>query len=137
PVSRSQGPAAGSVDVAGRSARPQTESVGHAQETLAASGGGARPDAGGRGLSGTQRWAIGVAAAGVAAGGVGAAFIVQAVSKNNESKMGCEGNVCSGPSKQARLDARTAGDRATVAMAMAGALLTTGTILFLVGRREA
>jgi len=136
PAARSPAPAA-SADVASKSTRPPAAAVAHpADETVVASRTKAPPEPAGRGLSAMQGWAIAVASAGVIAAGVGGFFTAQAISKNNESKSGCDGNVCDGPAKQARLDARTAGDRATVAVAIGGALVASGVVLFLVGRRE-
>jgi hypothetical protein len=131
-----EGLAGNGGEAASTSTRSHVGSGGHVEETLAASGAGARPDAATRGLSKTQGWAIAVASAGVLSAGVGAAFAMQAISKNNESKPGCDGNVCVGAAKQARLDALTAGNRATIAAVIGGALVATGTVLFFVGRRE-
>jgi hypothetical protein len=140
PVFRNEGLAgdgpAANGDAAIRSTRSPNGPSRHAEETLAASSGGAGPDTTARGLSKTQGWAIAVASAGALAAGIGGAFSLQAISKNNESKSGCDGNVCNAPAKQARLDAMTAGDRATIAMVIGGALVATGTVLFLVGRRD-
>jgi hypothetical protein len=138
PVLQNDVPAASNVDGASRPAPPPVKSAagGHPVETVAASGAGARPDSAGRGLSSTQGWGIAVASAGVVAVGVGAVFASQAISKNNESKSGCDGNVCDATGKQERLDAIAAGNRATAAMVIGGALVATGAVLFLVGRRE-
>jgi hypothetical protein len=128
--------ATASADGASRSQPVQSAAGGRATETVAASGAGARPDTGGGGLGKMQGWAIGAASAGVVAVGVGALFASQAISKNNESKSGCDGNVCVGAAKQERLDAVAAGNRATIAMVIGGALVATGTVLFLVGRGQ-
>jgi hypothetical protein len=124
-------------DLATKLPPEKSSAGGHAAvETVTAPGAGARPDAGGGGLSTTQGWAIGVASAGVVAVGIGAVFGAQAISKNNDSKSGCDGNVCDAAGKQARLDAISAGNKATVAMVIGGALVATGTVLFLVGRGQ-
>lgn len=95
----------------------------------------APPD--GPGLSTMQSWAIGVGAAGLVAAGVGTVLALQAISKNNASKSGCQGNACDAPATQSRLDAITAGNRATVAFAVGGALVAGGVTMFLVGRPAA
>jgi hypothetical protein len=76
-------------------------------------------------------------AAGVLGLGVGAAFAVHAIERNDASNApgGCLGDSCPGGDfKQARLDARSAGDVATVAFIAGGALLAAGAGMFLFGR---
>jgi hypothetical protein len=88
----------------------------------------------GRGLTTLQAWAIGAGAVGVVAAGVGTLFALQAISKNDDSRKGCVGDVCDGPSTQARRDALTAGNRATVAFVVGGVLFAGGVAVFFAAR---
>jgi len=83
-----------------------------------------------------QYWGVAIAAAGVVAAGVGTVFTVQAISKNNESKPGCPMDMCDAVSRPIREQALTAGNRATVAFVVAGALVGTGAVVFVLGRRS-
>jgi hypothetical protein len=80
---------------------------------------------------------IGIGVAGIVALGVGGYFGVRAISKNNDSKPGCDGNACDPDAKQARLDAISAAQVATVAFIAGGALLAGGVALFVLGKPEA
>ena len=88
-------------------------------------------------LTTTQIWGVAVATIGVASAGVGTLFLTRAISKNNESRTGCRGDLCDAQGAQARLLARKDGNRATVAFAAGGALVAGGLTLFLVGRHSA
>jgi hypothetical protein len=71
---------------------------------------------------------------GVVAVGVGGYFGVEAISKNNDSNQtGCNGDVCTGAGKQARLDAVSAGNTATALVVVGGVLAAGGLVMFLVG----
>jgi len=95
------------------------------------------PDAdSGRGLTGTQRLGIATGAAGLVGLGAGAFFTFRAVSKNNDSKSGCYGDMCLPGAKQDRLDARTAGNLATIGFIAGGALTAAGVVMYIVGRRS-
>ena len=90
-------------------------------------------------VSTARVWGIGIGSAGIVAAGIGTFFAARAISKNNQSKAGggCDDrNMCDDPSYQARLDARAAGDRATIAFVVSGALVSAGVVLFLVGGRS-
>jgi hypothetical protein len=94
-------------------------------------------DEGGR-TSAVRYSGFAVGASGLVAAGVGTYFALHAISKNNESKSGCPGATCdSAPSRQARQDALTAGDRATWAFAVGGVLIAAGATLVVLGRRHA
>jgi hypothetical protein len=88
----------------------------------------------GRGMTTIQAWAIGAGALGVVAAGVGTLFALQAISKNDDSRKGCIGNVCDEPGAQARREALTAGDRATVAFVVGGVLFAGGVAAFFAAR---
>jgi hypothetical protein len=88
----------------------------------------------GRGLTTIQTWAIGAGALGVVAAGVGTFFALQAISKNDDSRKGCIGDYCDGPGAQARRDALTAGNRATVAFVVGGVLFAGGVAAFFAAR---
>lgn len=79
----------------------------------------------------TGQWiGIGTAGAGVVALGVSAGFAARAASLDHDSDAGCEGDLCTARARQTRLDARSAGDVATL-MVMSGAvLITTGAAIF-------
>jgi len=91
----------------------------------------------GRRITRMQGWAIATAAAGVAAAGVAGYFVSRAIARNNDSKAGCVGDAWDPPSKQARLDALAAGNKATIASIVGGALVATGVVLFIAGRPSA
>jgi hypothetical protein len=86
------------------------------------------------GLTTVQGWAIGAGALGVVAAGVGTLFALQAISKNDASRTGCIVNACDEPGAQARRDALTAGNRATVAFVVGGVLFAGGVAAFFAGR---
>lgn len=72
--------------------------------------------------------------AGAVAVGVGGYFGLHAISKNSKSSsLGCNGDVCSGAAKQARLDAVSAGKTATVLFVVGGLLTAGGIVMFVVG----
>lgn len=78
------------------------------------------------------------AGAGIVAFGVGTAFGLTAKSKRDESNApgGCRGNDCPPAAAALRNDARTAGDTATVAFLVGGALVAAGVTLWLVAPRS-
>ena len=88
----------------------------------------------GAGLTSKQWWALGAGALGVMAAGVGTLFALQAVSKNDDSRPGCMGDLCDAQGAQARREALTAGDRATAAFIVGGALVAGGVAMFLAAR---
>jgi len=122
----------------GGSKRPvaESESAGPPTETLMRTEATAPADRGRR-ITRMQGWAIATAAAGVAAAGVAGYFVSRAIARNNDSKPGCLGDACDPPSKQARLDALAAGNKATIASIVGGALVATGVVLFIAGRPSA
>jgi hypothetical protein len=85
---------------------------------------------------GTVRVAGVVAGAlGVVGLGIGTGFGLKAISRKSDSQPGCVGNTCYDPaSKQAFLDAQSAGRVSTAAFITGGALLATGVTLFVIGR---
>lgn len=89
-----------------------------------------------RRFSTAQKWGIAFTVLGVAAAGVGGVFVAQAISKNNESSVGCMKDFCDAAGTDARLQALTAGNRATVAFAAAGVLVAGGVTLLIVGRHK-
>jgi hypothetical protein len=89
-----------------------------------------------RGLTATQRIGIATGAAGIVGLGAGAFFTFRAVSKNNDSKSGCYGDLCMPAAKQDRLDARSAGNLATIGFIAGGALTAAGVVMYIVGRRS-
>jgi hypothetical protein len=88
----------------------------------------------GAGLTTVQEWAIGAGALGVLAAGVGTLFALQAISKNDDSRKGCIDSLCDVPGAQARREALTAGDRATVAFVVGGVLFAGGVAAFFAAR---
>jgi hypothetical protein len=89
------------------------------------------------GWTGLQRVGLVTAGVGLAGVGVGTYFTFQAVSHNNDSKLGCYGDLCTPTGKQDRLDARTAGNWATVAFIGGGAVTAAGVAMVLFGGRHA
>jgi hypothetical protein len=67
---------------------------------------------------------------------VAIAYTIKALHKNNESDDKCAGDLCTPAGRQARLDARSAGDVATVAVIATTAVASAGLITFLVGRSK-
>lgn len=73
-------------------------------------------------------------AVGVVVIGAGAYFGFDAIRKNDDSnKTGCNGDVCTGAGKQARLDAVSAGNTATALVVVGGVLAAGGLTMILVG----
>lgn len=82
------------------------------------------------GLSAGHWAGIITASAGVVAFGLSAGFVLQASSLNDDSKAGCDGDLCTTEAREQRLDAVSAGNVAS-AMALGGAVLVcTGAALF-------
>jgi hypothetical protein len=80
---------------------------------------------------GTQRiLAAAVGGAGVIAVGVGSAFGAMALSKNSESKSGCQGDFCSSASAAVRRTARTDGDVSTAFFVAGAVLVGAGVTLY-------
>ncbi len=92
------------------------------------------PPAPHRGLTTFQQAGIATGVAGVAGLGFGTYFAFRAVSKNNDSKSGCVGDLCAPAAKQSRLDARTEGNFATVGFVGGGALAAAGLAMLVFGR---
>jgi len=90
---------------------------------------------GGR-LSRMQIGGIAAGAAGLIAIGWGSYFGIRAITLNNDSKAGCDGDACDPDAKQKRLDARSAGNLSTIAFAVGGVLVAGGTTLFILGRSK-
>ena len=91
-----------------------------------------------RRFSTAQRLGIGAVVLGVAAAGVGGYFTAQAISKNKASLAAdCMGNDCGVKGTPLRLQALTAGDRATIAFAAAGVLAAGGVTMLILGRHRA
>jgi hypothetical protein len=75
----------------------------------------------------TQMLGYVLGGAGVVGLGVGTVFALEAMSRNSESKsLGCIGNACPADAMQKRLDARSAGNTATVGFIAGGVLLVGG-----------
>jgi hypothetical protein len=76
----------------------------------------------------------------MSASAIGAAvaigYTVKALHKNSESEDKCAGDLCTPAGREARLDARKAGDVATIAVIATTAVASAGLITFLVGRSK-
>jgi hypothetical protein len=88
------------------------------------------------GLTATQWVGLGTIGAGVIALGAGTFFTARAISRNSESSKGCIGDVCTALARQARIDARAAGNAATIAFVTGGALAVAGVSMYLLGQRS-
>ena len=88
-------------------------------------------------FSTAQRLGIGALVLAAATAGVGGYFVSQAMSKNKASSADCDGDRCGMDGKKLRLEALTAGDRATIAFAAAGVLVAGGVTLLILGRHRA
>lgn len=83
--------------------------------------------------SSTQKiLAVAAAGAGVVGLGLGSVFGLQALSKNSDSNASghCANDVCDGPGKQSRDDARSAGTLSTIGFVAGGVLLAGGAVLW-------
>jgi hypothetical protein len=91
-------------------------------------------DTAARPLSSSPLRSIGLIASGAGAGALGLSgyFALQAVDKNNQSKADCTGDACGTAGKQARYDALSAGNTATIAFVAGSALLACGVALFVI-----
>jgi hypothetical protein len=87
-----------------------------------------------RGWTGLQKAGLVTGGAGVVGLGVGAFFTFLAVSKNNDSKSNCFGDMCTPAGKKDRLDARSAGNVATISLIGGGALTAAGAAMLIFGR---
>ena len=87
------------------------------------------------GFSSWQVAGIAAAAVGTVGLGLGGVFTIRAVQKNSLSSSGCDGDACFPDAKQARLDARAAGDMATIALIAGASLSTVGLLTYWLGRR--
>gem|GEM_PF-6080441 len=92
------------------------------------------PATGNHALSTSRMWGIGLGAAGLAAAGVGAVFVAQALSKNQDSRTGCQGDYCNDTGAELRREALRAGDRATAAFVTATVLVAGGVAILLFAR---
>ncbi len=92
------------------------------------------PDTGTGGLTTLQFVGIGGIVAGAVGIGIGTGYAFRAKSKYDDSNQnGCNGDTCVGQGKVDRLDARSAGNTATVFFAVGGTLAVGGVVLFLLG----
>jgi hypothetical protein len=87
----------------------------------------------GSGNASLQTVGLVTGALGVVGLGVGTYFGISAISKNSDSKNGCDGNSCDEAGYQARSDARSAGNVATIGFVAGGVLLAAGVTLYVVG----
>ena len=77
---------------------------------------------------------VATALAGVVGVGIGTGFLLRAIAKNNDSKAGCNGNVCSLQGTQDRWEAEDAGNVATISFVAGGVLLAGGAVMYILGR---
>lgn len=98
------------------------------------------PDQGATGARPFPARTLGIVAGalGVVTMGIGGFFGLQAIGKNNDSNtMGCNGDVCTGAGKTARMDAVSAGNTSTILFVVGGVLTAAGVVLFIVGGSSA
>ena len=70
---------------------------------------------------------------GVVSLGIGTGYMLSAMKKNEDSKIGCDGDRCNSSATQDRLDARAYGNVATIGFLAGGTLVAIGTTLYIVG----
>jgi hypothetical protein len=87
-------------------------------------------------LSATEVAGIAMMAASAIGAGVAIGYTTKALHKNSESEDKCAGDLCTPAGREARLDARKAGDVATVAVIATTAVASAGLITYLVGRSK-
>ena len=86
----------------------------------------------------TGQWAgVITLGAAVVSFGLATGFALSASSQNDASVRGCDGDLCTRKARQQRLDARSAGDVATVAVFSGAALATVGAVLYFAHPRRA
>ena len=114
---------------------PSKPPLGLAAEPVAASDASHAPAApiADKGENGYGVFGAATIAAGVVSVGIGTAYMLSAMAKNEDSKVGCDGDRCSPAATQDRLDARAFGNVATVSFLAGGALIAMGTTLYIVG----
>jgi hypothetical protein len=79
---------------------------------------------------------VATGAAGLLGLGAGTVFVFKAMSRFNDSKPLCNGDLCTAEGKQDRIDARYAGNLATAGFIEGGMLTTAGIVMYLLGRRS-
>ena len=70
---------------------------------------------------------------GIVSLGIGTGYMLSAMKKNEDSKLGCDGDRCTPSGTQDRLDARSYGNVATIGFLAGGALVAIGTTLYIAG----
>jgi hypothetical protein len=88
------------------------------------------------GLSPTQWVGLGAIGTGLIGLGVGTFFTARAVSWDRDSSKGCIGDVCTAAARQDRLDARAAGNAATISFVVGAGLAAAGVSMYLLGQRS-
>ncbi len=63
-------------------------------------------------------------------------FTLRAVHDNDASRTGCNGNLCTAAARNQRLDARQAGNLATVGFVLGGSLVGAGALMWLLGGHD-
>lgn len=90
-----------------------------------------------KGLSTLERTGIALFAAGAVSAGVAIGFTVHAVNKDKDSDGGCTQDLClDQDARRSRLDARSAGNIATIAAVGAAAFVSGGLISYLLGAKR-
>jgi hypothetical protein len=88
------------------------------------------------GLSPTQWVGLGAIGTGLIGLGAGTYFAARAVNWNRDSSKGCIRDVCTAAGRQDRLDARSAGNAATVAFVVGAGLAVGGLSMYLLGEQH-
>ena len=73
---------------------------------------------------------------GIVALAAGAVYGLRAIGKNQDSRSACDGNACSPAGRRDRLEALSAGDKATFAFLAGGIAAAAGVTLFAIGNRH-
>jgi hypothetical protein len=95
-----------------------------------------RPEPADRKLSTLERTGIALFAAGAVSAGLAIGFTVRAVNRDKASDSGCFDDVCTKEARRDRLDARSAGNIATIATVGAAAFVTGGLITYVLGAKR-
>lgn len=136
------GPSSLSVRVPPLAPAPSESAQGEPAQSSAAAGASNAKTSTSNPGSGVRTWAYVTGTLGLGGVALGGVFAAQAYSKNQDSLKECrkgDPNACSDAGVSLRSDARTAGNRATIAFVAGGALLATGVTLLVLApsRREA
>jgi len=84
-----------------------------------------------------KRLGVGLLSAGGAGLALGLGFSLRAILKNNDSNAGCDGDICHGDARESRLEARRAGNAATLSLSFGAVFAASGLATYFYGGKRA